>query len=159
MLRAYVNENHNNWDELLDTAEIAYNNSVQASTGFTPHQLVYGAHARTPLSFAVPPRTNVPSAEQFAQQREAQLAKAMRNLEAAQQKQALYANKHRRDIKFQVGDKVLLSTEHLSTQHRSPKLLPRFVGPFPIVRVVGEVTYELSLPAKYARAAPNVSRL
>ena len=36
ILRATVNAKQNDWDEFLTTAEIAYNNSVNASTGETP---------------------------------------------------------------------------------------------------------------------------
>ena len=36
MLRAYVNEKQNDWDQHLTAIEIAYNNSKQASTGFSP---------------------------------------------------------------------------------------------------------------------------
>jgi len=40
MLRAYVAPHQSDWDEHLITAEFAYNNSVQASTGFTPFYLI-----------------------------------------------------------------------------------------------------------------------
>jgi transposase InsO family protein len=36
MLRAYINHCQTNWDLLLTGAEFAYNDSVHASTGFTP---------------------------------------------------------------------------------------------------------------------------
>src|SRR6266511_685843 len=36
MLRAFVNYRQTNWDECLPAAEFAYNNSLQASTGYTP---------------------------------------------------------------------------------------------------------------------------
>ena len=36
MLRAYVTYKQDQWDEYLPAAEFAYNNSKQASTGFTP---------------------------------------------------------------------------------------------------------------------------
>ena len=41
------------------------------------------------------------------------LDRANRHLLAAQQKQAQYANTHRRHVCFNVGDRVWLSTEHL----------------------------------------------
>ena len=53
MLRAYVSPLSNSWDEYLVPAEFAYNNSVQASTGFTPFYLTSGQHPHTPLSLTL----------------------------------------------------------------------------------------------------------
>jgi hypothetical protein len=42
---------------------------------------------------------------------------------------------------------VWLSTKHLKIRHGGVnKLFPRFVGPFPVVRQVNAVAYELALP-------------
>jgi Chromo (CHRromatin Organisation MOdifier) domain len=54
------------------------------------------------------------------------------------------ADKHRRAIKYKIGDTVLLSTANLST-HNS-KLRSRYIGPFPIVKVWSDVVMELELP-------------
>ncbi len=161
MLRAFVDYRHDDWDECLDAAEMAVNNSVQASTGFTPFQLLYGDHARTPLTASLPSPSNNPTADEFLRTRTAMLEKAKENLAAAQKKQAHYANKHRKQVQFKVGDKVLLSTANLNNEHRAPKLLSRFVGPFPIVRVVNDVSYELALPPSMSRLHPtfHVSKL
>ena len=69
-LRAFVAPHQSDWDEHLIAAEFAYNNSVQASTGFTPFYLNHGRHPHTPLSLAVAdnqPRTrdNNPAANDF----------------------------------------------------------------------------------------------
>eukprot|EP00983_Pelagomonas_calceolata_P039391 1137166-Pelagomonas_calceolata.AAC.1 len=61
MLRAYVVPFQTDWDEHLVAAEFAYNNSVQASTGFTPFFLYHGRHPYTPLSLTLStlqPNTN-----------------------------------------------------------------------------------------------------
>ena len=49
MLRAYVNIKQNDWDQHLAAIEIAYNNSKQTSTGFSPFYLNYGQHPSFPL--------------------------------------------------------------------------------------------------------------
>src|SRR6185312_9837229 len=83
------------------------------------------------------------------------------NLRQAQQRQTHYANKQRREVEFSIGDQVLLSTANLRNEARAPKLAPRFIGPFPIVRVVSAVAYELDLPTTMSRVHPvfNVSKL
>ena len=57
-----------------------------------------------------------------------------------------YANQHRREETFKVGEKVLLSTANIRNKDRAPKLSQRFIGPFTIRRVVSDVAYELILP-------------
>ena len=146
----------------LDAAEFAINNSVQASTGFSPFRLVYGEHVRTAWSAALPSPTSAnATADELVQARDDALQRAKDNLLKAQQQQSRYANKKRQEVKFQVGDKVLLSTANLNNELRAPKLIPRYVGPFPIVRVVNDVAYELALPASMSRVHPtfHVSKL
>ena len=80
------------------------------------------------------------------------LAKA--NAERAQQRQERLANKKRKDIRFNQGDQVLLSTKYLRLPGEGlgrsgrRKLLPRYVGPYTILRIFNEASYELHLPDK-----------
>ncbi|GIL62649.1 hypothetical protein Vafri_16835 [Volvox africanus] len=69
-------------------------------------------------------------------------------LDAAQQRAADYYNKSKRDVVFSKGQLVLLNTKNLrSFAEGSRKLLPRWVGPYPVVRMVGSVAVELTLPS------------
>ena len=149
MLRAYTNYQQNDWDEKLVAAEIAYNNSVQTSTGFSPFFLNSGQHPNLPISQAIreaDASTN-PSANEMLTDIPDALRQAKENIAAAQNRQQQYANQHRRERVFQVGDQVLLSTANLRNEDRAPKLSPKYVGPFTILRVASDVAYELELPA------------
>ena len=53
---------------------------------------------------------------------------------------------HRREIQFDVGDQVLLSTRYIRFRNGPQKLQQRFVGPFAIVKKISRVAYELQLP-------------
>ena len=68
----------------------------------------------------------------------------------AQNQQKIFANKHRTDRVFQVGDLVYLRLQpyrQFSLKKKGAvKLQPRFYGPYKISRKVGEVAYELDLP-------------
>ena len=63
MLRHYVSPVRDDWDELLDAAEIAVNNAWQESIRNTPFFLNYGQHPPTPLSVDVD--TKAPAAKAF----------------------------------------------------------------------------------------------
>lgn len=47
-LRAFTFKNRDNWDDLLKYAAFAYNNTVHSTTGFTPHELLYGFKVQLP---------------------------------------------------------------------------------------------------------------
>lgn len=164
MIRAYVNSSHSDWDEHLAALEFAYNNSVNPSTGFSPFYLCSGQHPRTPVTLLTPvPARPKHSATEFASHMQALLARAREAMVQAQATQERYANASRRALTFQVGDKVLLSTENLNLKRvgQSQKLLPKYIGPFEVVRVAHDNAYELRLPSAYAKLHPvfNVSRL
>jgi len=60
-----------------------------------------------------------------------------------------YADQHRRHAEFSVGDQVLLSTKHLSLhlgEGTTPKLCPKFTGPFTIIEGISPVAYKMRLP-------------
>jgi hypothetical protein len=163
MLRAYVSYRQTDWDQHLVAAEIAYNNSVQASTGYSPFFLNSGQHPHLPLSIAARSdndSNNPPAAELLGQLYD-DLALAMDHLQRAQQRQAHYANQNRREVVLKVGDQVMLSTANLKNELRAPKLAPKFIGPFPVRRVVSSVAYELELPRTMSKLHPvfHISKL
>lgn len=165
MLRSRVNFAQTDWDEHLAVAELAINNAKQASTGYTPFYLNYGQEVQLPLDQAVAGLlpSNNPEAAERIQRLKNDLARAHTNIAQAQKRQARYADQHRRDVTFVVGDRVLLSTEHLKllgSEKRTPKLTCKFLGPFKIKRVVNANSYELDLPAQLQiHPVLNIDRL
>ena len=63
-----------------------------------------------------------------------------------QQKDKARADQARRESGISVGSQVLLSTRNLNLKGVSGKLKPRFVGPFQVIKMVGENAAELQLP-------------
>ncbi|KAI2661157.1 Transposon Tf2-6 polyprotein [Labeo rohita] len=55
---------------------------------------------------------------------------------------------------YQPGELVWLSTRDINLRLPCRKLSPKFIGPFPIIRRLNDVTYELQLPPHY-RIAPT----
>ena len=62
-----------------------------------------------------------------------------------------FADKHRIERSFQVGDWVFLRLQPYKqksiTSKGKWKLSPRFYGPFQVLQRVGEVAYRLDLPS------------
>lgn len=147
MLRMYVAKSQDDWDEKLVCAEFAINNSDHESTGSSPFLLNYGFHPHLPV--AILPNRRVPGASDFVQGMQRLINEARMTHRVATARQAQYANTKRRDVQFGVGDWVLLSSKNLRFKVGTPKLLPRWVGPFQVVKRVGTQAYELDLPARW----------
>lgn len=165
MLRSYVSFQQKDWDEHLVAAELAFNASKHASTGFTPFYLNGGREVSVPLDLALEEARSArqPDAAARIQQLHRDLDAAKEHLLKAQQRQAHHADKHRREMRFKVGDDVLLSTAHLKLiggGDRTAKFTYKYIGPFKIKRVVNDNAYELDLPPQMQiHPVLNVSRL
>jgi hypothetical protein len=73
---------------------------------------------------------------------------ARRTLESSQQGQKAYADENRREVKYNLEDKVPLSTKNsVMKKGSSIKLLLRFIGPFSIIEQINDVAFKLDLPA------------
>ena len=59
------------------------------------------------------------------------------------------ANRARRDVSFQVGQKVWLSTKHLPLRGATRKLSALWAGPFVVEQQVTDQAYKLTLPGSW----------
>ncbi|GJZ96920.1 hypothetical protein Tco_0669254 [Tanacetum coccineum] len=70
-------------------------------------------------------------------------------LKTTRDRKKSYADKRRKPLDFNVGDRVLvkvLTWKGVVRFDRKRKLAPRYVGPFKIMERVGPATYRLKLP-------------
>ena len=143
-IRHFVSVRLNDWDTLLSRAEYAHNAAVHSSTGQTPFYLNFGMNPRTSPGEIIEVH---PEPAAFVERWQSALTFARNCLIAAQQRQKAYADQRRVEKVFSVGDKVLLNTKHLNIKHAETnrKLLPKWIGPFEVVQVVGPVAYELKM--------------
>lgn len=145
-LRHFIGPRQDDWDQYLDLAEYAINDSVSPATGYTPFYLAFGINPTSPLDAAVDD-VMVPAAQSSVADMTDTLQHARVKLDEARVRMATQANARRRDVSFKVGDKVRLATANLSLPSTmSRKLTARFVGPFIVERVVSTVAYKLKLP-------------
>ncbi|KAL0556899.1 hypothetical protein IC582_005416 [Cucumis melo] len=127
MLRACALEFPGSWDSHLHLMEFAYNNSYQATIGMAPFEALYGRCCRSPVCWG----------------------EIRSRMHTAQSRQKSYADVRRKDLEFEVGDKVFLKVAPMKGVlrfERRGKLSPRFVGPFEILERIGPVAYRLALP-------------
>jgi len=149
MLKAYSTYKQDTWDEYLPAAEFAYNNSKQASTGFTSFELDCGQHPNTPASLATNKLNHVPAAEDFINHWNNMIKIAKDTLMLAQERQTKYANQHRRELNFNIGDKVMLLAQNIinpiDKYRLTHKLSPKYLGPYTIFAKNTSTSYQLDL--------------
>ena len=70
-------------------------------------------------------------------------------LKVATDKQKSYADMRRKDIRYEIGEKVflkVLSWKKVKRFGKNGKLSSRFIGPYEVIEKVGLVAYILALP-------------
>jgi hypothetical protein len=148
MLRACALKHGGNWEKSLPYAEFSYNNSYQASLKMSPFEALYGRKCKTPLYWDQTGERQFFGPE-LIQEAEEQVRMIRENLRIAQSRQKSYANNRRRLLEFKEGDHVYLKVSPIRGMRRfkvKGKLSPCFIGPFLILKRVGEVAYQLELP-------------
>ncbi|GJP42097.1 hypothetical protein CLOM_g1688 [Closterium sp. NIES-68] len=115
------------WEKSLPLLEFAYNNATSATTHQSPFFLNYG---HDPVVTSTPNiESPVPRSQKFAEDILAAREKAAGAIRKANLVASRQADRHRRDVTYNVGDLVLLDTRNLRLPIPS-KLRPRFCGPF-----------------------------
>ena len=148
MLRACALEFPGSWDSHLHLMEFAYNNSYQATIGMAPFEALYGKCCRSPVCWGEVGEQRLMGPELVQSTNEA-IQKIRSRMHTAQSRQKSYADVRRKDLEFEVGDKVFLKVAPMKGVlrfERRGKLSPRFVGPFEILERIGPVAYRLALP-------------
>ncbi|KAA0035748.1 pol protein [Cucumis melo var. makuwa] len=148
MLRACALEFPGSWDSHLHLMEFAYNNSYQATIGMAPFEALYSKCCRSHVCCGEVGEQRLMGRELVQSTNEA-IQKIRSRMQAAQSRQKSYADVRRKDLEFDVGDKVFLKVAPMKGVlrfERRGKLSPRFVGPFEILERIGPVAYRLALP-------------
>ena len=149
MLRCYVDHHQSNWDEFLVQVEVAYNSAPHATTTYSPFFLNCGRELTTiPFDSFLRQNSKVPAVNDWLDNLNKSKEVAHSAIFKANETMARYANKKRRPHTFVVGDQVYLSTKNLVPEGftGARKLMPKFCGPFKILRAINDVTFRLDLP-------------
>jgi hypothetical protein len=148
LLRACVLTFDRDWESSLPYAEFSYNNSHQASINMSPFEALYGRKCQTPLMWSnVGERTL--EGPDFVKEAKEKVAVIHKRLLEAHSRQKSYADKRRRELRFEEGDFVYLKVSPMRGVKRfqmKGKLAPHFVGPYPVISRVGPAAYRLELP-------------
>ncbi len=181
-IRSYINEDKDNWEDLLDSLAFSYNTSVHTATGFSPAYLLHGYQPKSATTLEADPQDTLgleaekntsekkkpiaidEQAHDMIERFTAERSRARDALLLGQIIQEKYYNQGRLIVEYEEGDLVLINRQGLgmlrNEKGRGAKLLPRYDGPFEILKKISPVTYRLRMPASYGtHPVLNISHL
>ena len=137
-----------NWDRHIPLVEFMYNNNFQSSIGMAPYEALYGRKCRIPLCWIKLSEKNLIGPD-LIHVTEEKVKMIRERLKVATDRQKSYADMKRKDIRYEIDDKVFLKVSPWKKVMRfgkNGKLSPRFIGPYEVIEKVGPVAYLLALP-------------
>ena len=139
MLRSCVIDYEGSWDRHIPLVEFVYNNSFQSSIGMAPYEALYGRKCRTPLYWTELSEKKVIGPD-LIQETEEKVKMIRERLKVANDKQKSYVDMKRKDIRYEIGEKVFLKVSPWKKVMRfwkKGKLSPKFIGPYEVIEKVG----------------------
>jgi transposase InsO family protein len=151
-IRPFVNYFQDDWSEWLPMVDFAASCLPHESTGVSPFFAECGYEPRLSIDWdqAGKPgsrkeRINREEADQFVQRMQEIWDLVKGSMQRAQERQKKQADRHRREIDFDVGDSVWVTTKEWRTGRPIKKLDSQMEGPYKILERVGNA-YKLDLP-------------
>ena len=95
------------WDRLIPLVEFVYNNSFQSSIEMAPYEALYRRKCITPLYWTVLSEKQVISPD-LIQETEEKVKMIRERLKVAVDRKKSYADLKRKDIQYEIGEKVFL---------------------------------------------------
>ena len=105
MLRSCAIDYEGSWDRHIPLVEFVYNNSFQSSIGMAPYEALYGRKCRTPLCWTELSERKVIGPD-LIRETEEKVKIIREKLKVATDRQKSYTDMKRKDIRYEVGEKV-----------------------------------------------------
>lgn len=144
MIAKLADERGTHWSNVLKDVEFACNNVVSKATNECPSMLLFGIRQRgkiiDELRDALELRGHLDVPRELSLMRERADGQIKKNQLA---NQSIFNRRHKTVAKYHVGDKVMVKNFD-STPGVSPKLIPRFKGPYQVERELRNDRYVLA---------------
>ncbi len=151
MLRRVAADDPRNWDQMLPYVLFGIREVPQASTGFTPFELLFGRQPRGLLDVAreaweqqpTAHRSTIEHVKETRERFERVMPLVREQLAKAQEAQHRNYDRAAQPREFQVGDYVLMLVPSSAC-----KFLAKWQGPYVVTEKLGPVTYRVRQPGR-----------
>ncbi|GKA88856.1 putative reverse transcriptase domain-containing protein [Tanacetum coccineum] len=153
MLRACVINFGKGWDRHLPLVKFSYNNSYHTSIKAAPFKALYGRKCRSPICWAEVGDAQLTSPE-IIHETTKKIIQIKKCIQVARDRQKSYADRRRKPLEFEVGDKVIIKVSPWKGVIRFAKrgkLNPRYIKPFKILDKIGTLENKLELLEQLSR--------
>ena len=164
MLRAYIDDNHSNWDLLLPYIMMAYRAADHESTGLSPNMLMFGRNTKTPLDviYEMPPNVKHEPTNLWVWELQERLESVHKFVREATGS-AIARQKKIHDKKlsyenFNVDDRVLVYFPVKKTG-QTHKFTSFWRGPFEVIEILTEVLLKINCGRNGTVATIHIDRV
>ena len=147
MLSTAIKDHHFDWEDCIRPACMAYNTSVQSSTGYTPFFLTFGREAKIPADIMFGSSNNADvSTSTFAAELRSRLSeafsKARENTAVRHERQKEFYDEKVHGKPFAVGELVWLHSPAVP-RGKPKKFHHPWSGPYKVIKVLSTVNYRI----------------
>ena len=150
-LKAWCNEEQDDWDVLLPYAVFAYNTAYHSTLQESPFYLLYGRDPRLPIDILTGKKTeaytDVHSYASVITDRLYKVHKRVRDIMINVNEQRLIAIENEEVPSYDIGAKVWLH-DPTTKRNTSEKLTIRWNGPYTVIQRVNDVNYYIEMNGK-----------
>ena len=136
------------WDRHIPLVEFVYKNSFQSSIGMAPYEALYGRKCRTPLCWTELSEKKV-IGPYLIQETGENMKMIKERLKVAANRQKSYSDLNKKDIQYEIDEKVFLKVSPWKKVMRfgkNGKLSLRLIESYEMIEKVGPVAYRLAFP-------------
>lgn len=146
MMRCFVSQNQDDWDEHIPLLAGAYRSTPHTSTGLTPNRLMLGREVHLPqeVMFGLNPvkEDEIPFIDKLRSSMKKCENIARENLKSASRGQKRLHDLRTHEKSYNPSDLVYIKDDAKKVG-KSPKLQPLWKGPAVVARKLGQVLYEV----------------
>ena len=151
MLHQCIHPNQKDWVLWLLAIKFAINSVQSASTGYAPFFLNFGRMPQVML-WSSAPSSKFPAVWEFTMQKKLALLAAHNSILSIHVRQTRDTNHKQQSAPFKKDNLVCLSSKNISfSRGLARKLIPKYIGPYRILRDYGNSSFQLELPAHLKR--------
>ena len=160
------NQDHNDWDEKIDTILMGYRASSQASTKYSPYFMLFQKEMRLPIDNEIIPIGNIieegdldKTMEILLQKKKELFQKVESNIKTSQQKQKETYDRKHLPKELAPGTEILIENT-AQKERKGGKLDDAFLGPYTIHKSLGKGIYKvMNQKGVILKKKVNISRI